>query len=162
MASGRYVIAGFLCLAASSSGCGAALGPPPELLGLWSAGPAACAAGVGLSFDNNAVQARVDDVREPLFEQPIYRRMGVGDAFRVRIDYQLPHAAGPTRVGGRGALVLERGPEGRLRPVSHMMVDPLTGSARIRIKDDPVLSSLDLRPCGAHAWTEDLRGRDHV
>ena len=159
MARARYIIGGFLCLTAASSGCGASLGPPAELLGLWSAGPAACAAGVGLSFDNNVVQARIGGEREALFDDPIYRREGIGDAFRVRIDYQLPQAHGVSRVGPRGALVLERGPEGRLRPVSHVTTDPLTGSVRLRIKDDPVLSSLDLRPCGAHAWTEGLRGR---
>jgi hypothetical protein len=159
MARALHVIGGFLCLAATSSGCGASLGPPAELLGLWSAGPAACAAGVGLSFDNNAVQARIGNDRETLFEDPIYRREGVGEAFRVRIDYALPLAPGVSHVGPRGALVLARGPEGRLRPVSHMMTDPLTGSVRMRIKDDPVISSLDLKPCGDHSWNGGLRGR---
>jgi hypothetical protein len=131
-------------------------------LGLWSAGPAACAAGVGLSFDNNAVQARIGEDREALFENPIYRREGMGETFRVRIDYDLPHTQGVSQVGPRGALVLTRGPEGRLRPVSHLMTDPMTGSVRMRIKDDPVMSSLDLKPCGHHAWNEGLRGRSGV
>lgn len=163
MAQARYLIAGFMCLAATSSGCGAALGPPAELLGLWSAGPAACAAGVGLNFENNVIAARFHEDREVLFEQPIYRREGAGEHFRVRIDYQLPTPPGGVRaVGAYGAITLARGEDGRLHPVSHVMVDPRTGSMRMRIKDDRPLEALDLTPCDRHPWTLGLRGREAV
>jgi hypothetical protein len=46
-----------------------------------------------------------------------------------------------------------------LAPVTHSIIDARTGSARLRISNDPAVTALTLSPCGAHPWREDLRGR---
>ena len=140
------------------AGCGE--GPPQELNGLWSAGPAACAAGMGVRFEPDAITAIYRNQRETLFEQPRYEVEERGAAFRVRIVYDLPRLAGGAQsAGAHGVLVLARDSDGVLAPTSHTLVDTITGSVRMRIADDPA-RALTLRPCGDHPWTEPLRGRE--
>lgn len=138
-------------------------GPPAELSGLWSAGPAACAAGVGVHFGPKAIEVVYDGQSETLFERPRYRREGGGDTLRIRIVYDLPHPPGGARVlGARGVLVLARQADGGIAPEAHNLIDGRTGAARLRISDDPAVALLTLAPCGAHPWREDLRGRGEV
>lgn len=135
--------------------------PPDELSGLWSAGEAACAAGVGVRFDNAAIAAVYDDETQVLFDRPRYDVEARGRSFRVRITYDLPPLAGaPRGVGGRGVLVLERKPDGGVAPVSHLLIDDRTGAARQRISNDPAVAALTLKPCGDQRWQDDeLRDR---
>jgi len=143
-----------------ASACAARSHPPSELSGLWSAGPAACAAGIGVRFENDAIEVVYEDATETLFDQPDYRLESGGETFRVRITYELPRVAGGARVAGaHGVLVLGRQPNGGLAPLMHTIVDARTGSARVRMGDDPAVQALTLSPCGAHPWREDLRGR---
>lgn len=145
-------------LALLAAGCGGAR-PPAELSGLWSAGPAACQAGVGLRFGARAIEAVYDDQTERLFRHPRYRVERTGEAFRVRIVYELPHMAGGVRsAGAYGVFVLARQPDGGIAPMSHNIVDSKTGAVRLRVADDPAVSLLTLTPCGAHPWGESLRG----
>jgi hypothetical protein len=133
--------------------------PPVELDGLWSAGPAACDAGVGIRFRPKAIEAIYEDGRQTLFDHPRYQVVSGGDAFRVRITYQLPRVAGGARtVGAHGVLVLERSDSGGIEPTEHTLIDGLTGAARVRLNDDPAITALTLQPCGRHPWREDLRG----
>jgi hypothetical protein len=155
----------FLHLAALSlvlaiSGC-VRSGPPEELAGLWSAGPAACAAGVGVRFRADRIYAvYADDRSETLLNRPHYRIEGRGEHFRVRIQYQLPRLPGGARSAGAfGVLVLERGETGALAPASHNLIDSRTGSARLRIVGDPAIRSFALSPCAPHPWAGSLRGR---
>jgi hypothetical protein len=139
------------------SACAGPPEPPAELDGLWSAGPAACAAGVGVRFEADAIQAVYENEAQILFSRPRYELESPGESFRVRIVYELPRVTGGVRVtGARGRLVLARQSDGSLAPLTHSIIDARTGSARMRIADDPVLRALTLAPCGAH---EDLRGR---
>ncbi len=148
-----------VCLALAMTGCGGRRAPI-ELMGLWSAGQAACAAGVGVRFGANAIAAVYDSQQETLFDRPRYEVEGAGDAFRVRIVYDLPHRPGGARaVGAHGVLVLARDGDGGLQPMAHNLIDARTGSARLRISDDPAMSAMDLEPCGPHPWREELRGR---
>jgi hypothetical protein len=134
--------------------------PPPELMGLWSAGPAACAAGVGVRFNADAIEVVYQDATETLFAHPRYKVESNGEAFRVRITYELPRVVGGARVAGaRGVVVLARQPGGTIAPITHSIVDARTGSARMRITEDPAVTALTLSPCGEHPWQEDLRGR---
>src|SRR5262245_22568602 len=104
-------------LALALAGCGSA-GPPSELSGLWSAGPAACAAGMGVRFDGDAIEAIYDsNQRQTLFEHPRYQLEASGKEFRVRITYALPvQPGGASSAGAYGVLVLTRDGEGVLRP----------------------------------------------
>ena len=142
------------------SACAGPADPPAELAGLWSAGPAACAAGVGVRFEADAIQVVYEDETQTLFEHPRYNLESGGETFRVRITYALPRVTGGARVAGaHGVLVLARQPSGGLAPVMHSIMDGRTGSARLRIAGDPAVQALTLAPCGAHPWREDLRGR---
>jgi hypothetical protein len=145
-----------------AGGCGASQPPPTELAGLWSAGQAACEAGVGVEFGAEAIQVVYEDERQTLFEHPRYQVEAAGEAFRVRIVYDLPRMAGGARsAGAHGVVVLAR--EGAMiAPVSHSLVDPRTGAARVRIADDPAVTALTLTPCGDHPWREPLRGRGQI
>ena len=135
-----------ICLALALSAAAAASRPPAELVGLWSAGQASCAAGVGVRFGEDAIAAVYDNQRETLFAHPHYRVEESGEHFRVRVRYELPTRPGGARtVGAYGVLVLARGPDGALTTASHNMVDGRTGSARLRIADDPALSALNAR-----------------
>jgi hypothetical protein len=144
---------------ACSSGC-ARSGPPEELAGLWSAGPAACEAGIGVRFETSAVAAIYENGGETLLKAPDYDVERRGARVRVRVVYQLPAAAGGARSpGARGVLIVERGGDGWLNAVTHRLEDTRTGSARIAIGSDPVAAAFHLRKCGAGAWIEGLRGR---
>jgi len=148
-----------LGLAAAAAGC-VGHGPPAELSGLWSAGAAACAAGVGVRFGPGAIEAVYDRDVEILFEEPRYEVLPDHERFRVRITYRLPELAGGAHsVGAHGVLVLSQQPGGGVAPESHQMLDPRTGAARMRIQGDAAEALLTLEPCGAHPWREDLRGR---
>lgn len=143
----------------SLAGCDAGR-PPAELSGLWSAGPAACAAGVGVRFGSDAINAVYDDQRQMLFEHPRYDVEGRGQAFRIRILYALPvQPGGANSIGAHGVILLEHERDGGLRAISHTLVDPRTGSVRMRIADDPALEALALKPCGGPRHGHDLRGR---
>lgn len=155
MAGSRLIIAG---LALALTGCSDAAAPPSELDGLWSTGDASCAAGVGIRFTEAAIMAIYPDQEEVLFAAPQYDEISSEGRFRVRVTYQLPDLAGAgPRPGAHGVIVLSRH-GGLLAPESHAMVDGLTGSARMRIGDDPVTTALTLQPCGRHPWREPLRG----
>ena len=146
-----------ICLAPS---CAAPVRPPSELDGLWSAGPAACAAGVGVRFKADRIEVVYEDATETLFDHPRYKLESSGDTFRVRITYDLPRVTGGARVAGaHGVVVLARQPNGGIAPVTHSIIDARTGSARLRIANDPAVTALTLSPCGPHPWLEDLRGR---
>lgn len=160
MARTRRLIA---CLALTvAGGCNSSQPPPAELAGLWSAGPAACAAGVGVEFGAEAISAVYEDDRQVLFQHPRYHVEGRDERFRVRITYELPRIPGGARsAGAHGILVLAR--EGAvIAPVSHALVDPRTGAARLRIENDPAVTALTLTPCGDHPWQEPLRGRSQT
>lgn len=137
---------------------GCAPKPPRELAGLWSAGPAACAAGVGLRFTPSAVEAIYGDDTQVLFAKPRYERLE-GERLRVRIAYALPVQPGGARSGARGVLVMERGRDGWLRPVAHRIEDMRTGAVRMPIGQDRSDAALSVRPCGEGARNADLRGR---
>jgi hypothetical protein len=145
-----------------ASACGQSP-PPAELSGLWSAGLAACEAGVGVRFGIEAIDAVYDNEQtETLFAHPRYEVLERGGDFRVRITYDLPYVAGGARsAGAHGALVLARQGD-RLEPIGHSLIDGLTGAARVRLVDDPVDTALSLTPCGAHPWREPLRGRSEI
>lgn len=152
-------ISALLGLALAAGGCAGAA-PPDELDGLWSAGPAACAAGVGVRFGADAIEAVYDDEAEILFEQPRYEEVSSEDRFRVRITYALPRLPGGARsAGAHGVIVLAQQPGGGLAPEAHTLLDPRTGAARMRLANDPAVALLTLEPCGAHPWREELRGR---
>lgn len=143
----------------ASAGC-VRSNPPAELAGLWSSGPAACAAGVGVRFGADAIDVVYDDEAEPLFQRPRYEVFGEG-AFRVRITYDLPRVTGGASVAGaRGMIVLAEGPDGGIAPIGHSLIDARTGSAHVRFVHDPAVQALTLRPCEGASWPdEDLRGR---
>jgi len=142
------------------SACAERSHPPADLSGLWSAGPAACAAGVGVRFGAEAIEVVYEDETQTLFDHPRYKLESSGETFRVRIIYDLPRVTGGARVAGaHGVLVLARQPDGSIAPVTHSISDARTGAARMRIAEDPAVQALTLAPCGAHPWREDLRGR---
>jgi hypothetical protein len=146
-----------LCLAPA---CAGPARPPVELDGLWSAGPAACAAGVGVRFNADAIEVVYEDETQTLFNHPRYEVESSGQSFRVRITYELPRVTGGARVAGaHGVVVLARQPNGGVAPLTHSLIDARTGAARMRIDDDPAVQALTLTPCGSHPWRQDLRGR---
>ncbi|MGE0740602.1 MAG: hypothetical protein AB7O98_04605 [Hyphomonadaceae bacterium] len=157
---GRGSLIALLSAAVLAAGCTGARAPR-ELAGLWSAGPAACAAGVGVRFRNDAIEAVYDRQVETLFEHPRYHVEEGGEGFRVRVTYELPRLAGGARsVGAHGVLVLARQPNGKIAPMRHTLVDPRTGAARMRIAGDPAARLLTLEPCGPdHPWRQGIRGR---
>jgi hypothetical protein len=139
---------------------GCAPGPPKELDGLWSSGPAACSAGIGLRFGADEIAAVYDaDRTETLFANPRYETMHVDGRFRVRITYEAPLRPGGARSGVRGVLVMERRNDGWLRPISHRFEDARTGAVRLPIGQDQNSVALSVRPCASDAWISDLRGR---
>lgn len=139
--------------------CGGGSRPPQELAGLWSAGPAACEAGVGIHFTSEAIEAVYGESSETLFARPHYKLEGEGDARRVRITYDLPRRPGGARsIGARGMIVLMHGEDGRIIPETHNLLDGRTGAARLRIADDPARALLSLQPCGPSPWSVGLRG----
>ena len=117
---------------------------------------------MGVRFDSDEIAIVYDRQRQPLFERPRYHLEEVqGQSFRVRIEYDLPHRPGGAQVAGAyGELVLV-GVDGALYPASHNLIDSRTGSARIRIFNDPAIRALSLKPCNhmTSASTGPLRGR---
>jgi hypothetical protein len=155
MARLRWIIAGLGFVLAA---CSQASAPPRELDGLWSTGDASCAAGVGIRFTEAAIVAIYPDEEDVLFVAPHYDEISSQGRFRVRVTYDLPRIDGaPRRPGARGEIVLSRH-GGLLAPERHTVMDGMTGSARMRIADDPVTTALTLQPCGRHPWREPLRG----
>ncbi len=149
-----FLVLALVVLAASCAGRSA---PPRELSGLWSAGPGACDAGIGLRFEESAVAALYAGERETLFANPRYDARRDGDSFEVRIAYDPPGAAPDG--GVRGVLVLRRREDGWLTPIAHHMEDPRTGTTRMRIVDDAMALALTVRPCAEPVWIAGLRGR---
>lgn len=141
-----------LCLLLLSA-CTGGQAPPRQLAGMWSAGPAACAARIGLEFGPQAVEAVYVDEREALIVRPRYEVLQ-DEPFRVRIRYRLPAAR-----GGEGVIELARGADGWLRPTAHRFENGLTGAVRLSIGQDPMLQAMTVRPCDRNAWIADLRGR---
>ncbi|MGE0045385.1 MAG: hypothetical protein AB7J28_08065 [Hyphomonadaceae bacterium] len=134
--------------------------PPRELQGLWGQGPAACDAGIGVTFAAGAVQAHYADDTQTLLDQPRYALERRGERVRVEISYRLPRPPGAGHVSARGELLLERGADGWLHTVSHRITDARTGAARVSLGADPVSATFRLRRCGPDAWIAGLRGRD--
>ena len=153
-------LTGALGVAALAASCAAP--PPAELSGLWSAGPAACAAGVGVRFGDDAIAAIYDHDRQTLFEHPRYYDESRHGVLRVRIEYSLPQQpGGAVSAGAEGVLELGRASDGGLEVLSHNLLDHRTGTAQVRIVGDPAADVLRLVPCdGAHpVIIEQLRGR---
>lgn len=137
-------IALVLCVPA---GCGEKAAPV-ELEGLWSRSLAACSAGLGVTFRNDAVRARFGGETFVLLADPRYEVRSNVRGVRIRIDYQLPASPGGVNAAlGRGVVELERSRTGRLKPVSRWFTDSQTGSVRAVLGDDPLDSALDLGLC---------------
>jgi hypothetical protein len=133
--------------------------PPAELAGVWSTGPAACEAGVGVRFEGNAIEAVYDRQRQTLFENPRYTLLRGGRMFRVRIVYDLPRLPGGAySVGARGVVILGRQPDGRIAPLVHNLLDARTGAARLQFVGDPAVAALTLSRCGEALQPLALRG----
>jgi hypothetical protein len=115
-----------------------------------------------VEFGRDAIAAVYEDERQTLFQHPRYEVEAVGDDFQVRVTYDLPRMPGGAwSAGAYGVLVLRRD-GAMIAPVSHNLIDPRTGAARLRIVDDPAATALTLTPCGDHPWREPLRGRSQV
>lgn len=126
---------------------------------MWSVGPAACEAGVGVRFEERAIQASYDRQRETLFQNPRYELLRGGRMFRVRIVYDLPRLPGGAySVGARGVVVLARQPDGRIAPEIHNLLDARTGSAQLQFVGDPAVAALTLTKCGEGLQPMALRG----
>lgn len=156
----RHALLFALMTALACAGC-ARSSPPAELAGLWSSGPAACAAGVGVRFGADAINVVYDEQSETLFQRPRYEVFGQGEPFRVRITYDLPRVTGGAAVAGaRGVIVLAERPDGAIAPTAHSLIDARTGAGRVRFVHDAAMQALTLRPCEGAAWPEEtLRGR---
>jgi len=149
-----FVLIG-LCFGASA--CGSA--PPPELNGLWSSSQMACAAGVGIRFKADAIEAVYDTRTETLFAHPIYELRARGP-FRVRIVYDLPELPGGSHVAGsHGVVELTRRGDGSIAPTLHNLLDARTGAARVQLVNDPAVAALTLTSCAPGTWRADLNGR---
>jgi hypothetical protein len=119
----------------------------------------ACAAGVGIRFQADAIQAVYDRQVETLFQNPQYEVRGRGP-FRVRIVYDLPRVPGGAHVAGaRGVVELTRRQDGSIAPTLHNLLDPRTGAARIQLVNDPAIAALTLTSCTPGRWRADLGER---
>ncbi len=119
----------------------------------------ACAAGVGIRFKADAIEAIYDRQVETLFDHPSYEVRGRGP-FRVRIVYDLPRLAGGAQVAGaRGVVELTRRQDGSIAPTLHNLLDPRTGAARVQLVNDPAIAALTLTSCAPGSWRADLRER---
>lgn len=137
-------------LATLLSGCGG--GPPKELNGLWSIGPAACAAGLGVTFKGDAVWARYEKDEFLLMDAPRYVVTPTAGGSLVRIDYKLPSAPGGVSGAlGRGVIEIELATaSGRLTPLRSRYVDLRTGSARVPLRAGGLERALSLAHCPKH------------
>ena len=119
----------------------------------------ACAAGVGIRFKADAIEAIYDRQVETLFDSPRYEVRGRGP-FRVRIVYDLPRLAGGAHVAGaRGVVELTRRQDGSIAPTLHNLLDPRTGAARVQLVNDPAVAALTLTSCAPGTWRADVRER---
>ena len=119
----------------------------------------ACAAGVGIRFKSDAIEAIYDRQVETLFDRPRYEVRGRGP-FRVRIVYDLPRLAGGAHVAGaRGVVELTRRQDGSIAPTLHNLLDPRTGAVRVQLVNDPAIAALTLTSCAPGTWRADLRER---
>ena len=119
----------------------------------------ACAAGVGIRFKSDAIEAEYDRRTEILFANPRYELRGRGP-FRVRIVYDLPRIAGAAHVpGARGVVELTRRLNGAIAPILHNLVDARTGAVRLQLADDPAIAALTLTSCAPGMWRADLGAR---
>jgi hypothetical protein len=126
--------------------CGAR--PPKELSGLWSTGPAACAAGLGVTFRRDGVWAHYAKDEFVLMAAPRYTVTPTPDGALVRIDYKLPGAPGGVAADlGRGVIELERSRMDRLRPVRSRFVDLRTGAATLPLHAGPMEQAMQLARC---------------
>jgi hypothetical protein len=117
--------------------------------------------GVGVRFGADAIEVVYPERAEVLFASPRYEPQREGEAFRVRITYDLPRLpGGAATAGAHGVIILSRAADGRLTPASHLLADPRTGAVRARIVGDPAIEALTLSPCaGAPRPEAPLRGR---
>ena len=146
-----------LGLTLAAAGCGGAP-PPAQLAGLWSVSPAACAAGVGVRFGPNVIEAVYLSQTETLFERPRYTLVDGGESMRIRVIYELPRLPGGVRsAGARGVFVLAGQADGRIAPVAHNLLDSRTGAVRLRVQNDPATALLTLVACDP--VRQQLRGR---
>jgi hypothetical protein len=137
-----------IVIAVSSISACARQAAPPELAGLWSRSLAACAAGLGVTFRDDAVSARFGGENFVLLSAPHYRVTPMGASALVRIEYQLPDAPGGVSAApGRGVVEIERTPGGRLTPHQAWFLDRQTGTARAGLTPGPLQSALDLGLC---------------
>ena len=119
----------------------------------------ACAAGVGIRFKSDVIEAVYDQRTEVLFAHPRYELRGHGP-FRVRIVYDLPQIAGASHVASaRGVVELTRRPNGAIAPTLHNFIDPRTGTARLQLANDPAIAALTLTSCAPGTWRADLGER---
>ena len=119
----------------------------------------ACAAGVGIRFKPDAIEAVYDRQVETLFDHPQYEVRGRGP-FRVRIIYDLPRLAGGAHVAGaRGVVELTRRQDGSIAPTLHNLLDARTGAARVQLVNDPAIAALTLTSCAPGTWRADVRER---
>ena len=119
----------------------------------------ACAAGVGIRFKADAIEAVYDTRSETLFAHPTYELRGRGP-FRVRIVYDLPELPGGAHVAGaHGVVELTRRRDGSIAPTLHNLLDTRTGAARVQLVNDPAVAALTLTSCAPGTWRADLNGR---
>jgi hypothetical protein len=148
-----------LFLTTLASACAGPTHPPAELNGLWSSGPAACAAGIGVRFESDKIEVVYEDSTQTLFEHPRYNLESNERSFRVRITYDLPRVTGGTRVAGaHGVLVLARQSGGGLAPVTHSIVDARTGRPHAH-RQRPGVQALTLSRAGASLARRSARPR---
>lgn len=132
---------------------GCAAEAPPELEGLWSRSDGACAMGAGVRFEAEAVRVFLGRDEQILFEAPRYRVERRGRETRITIDYGAPARSGDASGRQeRGTLILERGSDDWIRPVSHEFADKTTGAVHMRLGEEDVSRFFILRRCpGASA-----------
>jgi hypothetical protein len=123
---------------------------------LWSTGPAACAAGLGVTFRGDSVRARFEDDEFVLMAAPRYAVARTADGAIIRIEYQLPTEPGGVSGDlGRGVIEIERTDAGRLVPLRRRFVDLRTGSARLPLKAGALEHALTLAKCPRRAAAPD-------
>jgi hypothetical protein len=146
-----------LCMGLAVSGCG---GAPRALGGMWSSSPAACAAGLGVTFKSDAVRARFDQDGFVLLAQPRYqvRQTPWGAVFSI--TYALPDArTGRDSGGDWGVGVIElkwSRQDARLAPYRRRYLDLRTGAANVPLRPDAVDRALALTRCPKRPVPDEL------
>lgn len=109
--------------------------------------------GAGVRFEADAVRVFLGRDVKVLFDAPQYQVERRGRATRITIDYASPDHASPTRPGDarapaeRGTLILERGPDDWIHPVTHAFADKTTGAVHLRLGEEDVTRFFTLRRC---------------